>query len=128
MKVLPRQELGSSSPIRVLFTTIPKPVIATNGGGVPEIVEDGKTGILVPMGDVQAMAAGISRLLAEPAEMGARGRERARNHFTIELKARRVEAIYMAMFSRSQSSSGEAERQAWPAPFPWQSLTLLHSF
>lgn len=87
-----------------------KPVVATNGGGVPEIVEDGKTGILVPMGDVQAMASGISRLVSDPAlaaEMGARGHERVRNHFTIELKARRVEAVYMAMFSRSQSSSGK---------------------
>jgi glycosyltransferase involved in cell wall biosynthesis len=98
-----------------------KPVIATNGGGVPEIVEDGKTGILVPMGDVQAMAAGISRLLAEPAlaaEMGARGRERVRNHFTIELKARKVEAVYMAMLSRSQSSSGEAREASLARAIP----------
>lgn len=82
-----------------------KPVIATNGGGVPEIVEDGKTGILVPMGNVQAMAEAISRLLADPAlaaDMGARGRERVRDHFTIEQKARKVEAVYLAMFSRSQ--------------------------
>lgn len=80
-----------------------KPVIATNGGGVPEIVEDGKTGILVPMGDVQAMADAISRVLADPAlaaTMGARGQERVRDHFTIEKKARKVEAVYQAMLSR----------------------------
>jgi glycosyltransferase involved in cell wall biosynthesis len=81
-----------------------KPVIATNGGGVPEIVEDGKTGILVPMGDVPAMAEAIGRMLANPAlaeEMGVRGRERVHDHFTIERKARKVEAVYQAMFSRS---------------------------
>ena len=81
-----------------------KPVIATNGGGVPEIVEDGKTGILVPMGDVPAMAEAIRRVLANPAlaeDMGVRGRERVRDHFTIERKARKVEAVYQAMFSRS---------------------------
>ena len=80
-----------------------KPVIATRGGGVPEIVEDGKTGILVPMGDVHAMAEAINRVLADPAlaaEMGARGWERVRDHFTIEKKARRVEAVYQAMFPR----------------------------
>ena len=82
-----------------------KPVVATNGGGVPEIVDDGKTGILVPMGDVQAMADAISRLLADPvlaADMGARGRERVRDHFTIERKARKIEAVYQEMFSRAQ--------------------------
>jgi glycosyltransferase involved in cell wall biosynthesis len=79
-----------------------KPVIATNGGGVPEIVEDGKTGILVPMGDAPAMAEAISRLLADPvlaSDMGTRGRERVRNHFTIEHKARKIEAVYQAMFA-----------------------------
>ncbi len=82
-----------------------KPVIATDGGGVPEIVEDGKTGILVPMGDVQAMADAIGRMLADPAlaaDMGARGRERVRDYFTIERKARNVEAVYQGMFPRRQ--------------------------
>jgi glycosyltransferase involved in cell wall biosynthesis len=85
-----------------------KPIIATDGGGVPEIVEDGKTGILVPMGDVQAMADAISRMLADPAlaaEMGARGRERVRDHFTIERKARKVEALYQERFAKRQRSS-----------------------
>jgi glycosyltransferase involved in cell wall biosynthesis len=85
-----------------------KPVIATNGGGVPEIIEDGKTGILVPMGDVQAMAEAIRRVLANPAlseDMGARGRERVRDHFTIGRKARKVEAVYRVMFSLAESLS-----------------------
>ena len=37
-----------------------KPVVATNAGGVPEIAEDGKTGILVPPKDSRAMAAASS--------------------------------------------------------------------
>lgn len=81
-----------------------KPVIATNGGGVPEIVEDGKTGILVPMGDAEAMAEAISRIVADPglaADLGARGWERVRDHFTIEHKARKVEAVYRTMFPQS---------------------------
>jgi len=44
-----------------------KPVVATDGGALPEIVLPGKTGLLVSMGDPHAMADAISRLLADPA-------------------------------------------------------------
>jgi glycosyltransferase involved in cell wall biosynthesis len=77
-----------------------KPVVATNGGGVPEIVEDGSTGILVPMGDSAAMAAAICNILENPrhaAEMGVRARQRVENHFTVAATSRRVEAIYAKM-------------------------------
>lgn len=74
-----------------------KPVVATNGGGVPEIVEDGETGLLVPMGDVTAMAEAICQVLSDPARartMGERARKRVADHFTMEQTARRVEAVY----------------------------------
>lgn len=74
-----------------------KPVVATDGGGVPEIVEDGQTGILVPMGDVEAMAEAICQILSDPVRaktMGARARQRVADHFTLEQTARRVEAVY----------------------------------
>ena len=74
-----------------------KPVVATNGGGVPEIVEDGQTGILVPMGDAEAMAEAICRILSDPVRaktMGIRARQRVTDHFTLEQTARRVEAVY----------------------------------
>ena len=74
-----------------------KPVVATNGGGVPEIVEDGHTGILVPMGDVEAMAEAICQILSDPMRakaMGTRGRQRVADRFTLEQTARRVEAVY----------------------------------
>jgi glycosyltransferase involved in cell wall biosynthesis len=80
-----------------------KPIVATRGGGVPEIVEDGKTGILVPMGDVQAMADAICELLNDPGwarEMGIRGRERVENHFTCELTAQKVESVYHTVLPR----------------------------
>ena len=74
-----------------------KPVVATNGGGVPETVVDGDTGLLVPMGDAVAMAAAVEQLLGDPAaaaEMGERGRERVIEKFTIEQSARRVTEVY----------------------------------
>jgi glycosyltransferase involved in cell wall biosynthesis len=78
-----------------------KPVVATDGGGVPEIVEDGWTGILVPMGDAPAMAEAICKILADPAQakaMGARARKRVEDHFTVEETARRVQAVYEEIF------------------------------
>jgi glycosyltransferase involved in cell wall biosynthesis len=42
------------------------PVVATNVGGTPEIVQDGRTGLLVPPGDPAALAAGITRVLDDP--------------------------------------------------------------
>ena len=42
-----------------------KPVVATTAGGIPEVVVDGETGLLVPPRDPRAMAAAIVRLLAD---------------------------------------------------------------
>ncbi len=83
-----------------------KPVVATNGGGVPEIVEDGITGLLVPMGDALRMAEAIDYLLTHPdeaTEMGVRGRERVQTHFTIQKTARMVEAVYGEVFGRPKA-------------------------
>ena len=90
-----------------------KPVIATDGGGVPEIVENGSTGILVPMGNAAAMAEGIARVLADPelaAEMGRRGRERVQNCFTIEHTARKIEAVYALLESSRRRQTQRATR------------------
>ncbi|HSS98866.1 MAG TPA: glycosyltransferase family 4 protein [Terriglobales bacterium] len=80
-----------------------KPVVATNGGGVPEIVEDGKTGLLVPMGDAPAMAEAICQILEAPErarEMGRQGCKRVAERFTMDQTARRVEAVYEEMSRR----------------------------
>jgi glycosyltransferase involved in cell wall biosynthesis len=79
-----------------------KPVVATRGGGVPEIVEEGVTGLLVPMGDVEAMADAICTVLADPAaaqRMGQQGYQRVCDHFTIEQTARKVEGVYEQILS-----------------------------
>jgi glycosyltransferase involved in cell wall biosynthesis len=85
-----------------------KPVIATNGGGVPEIVEDGKTGILVPMRDASAMAEAMKLLIADrglAADMGALGRKRVLDRFTIQHTARKIEAIYLSMAAPQPSTT-----------------------
>ncbi len=63
-----------------------KPVIATRGGGIPEIVVDGETGLLVPMADAPALARAIERLMGDHRQqtsMGDRGRERVREFFSL---------------------------------------------
>ncbi len=62
-----------------------KPVVASRVGGVPEIVLDGETGLLVPGEDASALSSALETLLADPAraqKLGAAGRERALSQFT----------------------------------------------
>lgn len=74
-----------------------KPVVATNHGGPVEICADGKTALLVPPEDPEAMAQAMLALLNDPArarEMGAVGRRRAEALYDARDAARELEAIY----------------------------------
>jgi glycogen(starch) synthase len=60
-------------------------VVASDVGGLRDLVVDGETGILVPPGDVPALREALERLLADPGlrrRLGAAGRERARDRFS----------------------------------------------
>ncbi len=62
------------------------PVIASDVGGLREQVEDGVTGLLVPAGDVAALATALERLVGDPQlrrEMGDAGRARAEALFDL---------------------------------------------
>jgi len=79
------------------------PVVASDAGGLPEVVEDGVTGRIVPKGDAEALAAAIGELLADAAlraRMGAAAVERARRLFDWDIAARRFEALYDALLTR----------------------------
>jgi glycosyltransferase involved in cell wall biosynthesis len=74
-----------------------RPVVATNVGGVPELVEAGVSGLLVPPGDPRALAHAVATLLQDPErarELAANGRTRAIESFSIENAAARVLAVY----------------------------------
>lgn len=63
------------------------PVIASNEGSLPEIVDDGKTGYLFPKGDVACLAVLIERLIADPdmrRRMGQAGRNKFLDHYTFQ--------------------------------------------
>ena len=74
-----------------------KPVVASAVGGVPELVVDGETGLLVPPDDPQRLAEALRKLLADPAlakAMGEAGRTRVRERFSASAGATRVLALY----------------------------------
>jgi glycosyltransferase involved in cell wall biosynthesis len=77
------------------------PVVATNVGGLPEIVEDDRTGLLVPPRDPAALAAGIGALLADPERgrlLAATAAERLHD-FTIDTVAHRFADLYERLAS-----------------------------
>lgn len=80
-----------------------KPVVATAVGGVPELVEDGVTGLLVPPRDSKALARAIIRLANDQGLrqiMGQEGRKRALVRFDISNTARSYEALYSRLLNR----------------------------
>lgn len=80
-----------------------KPVVATWGGGVPEVVEDGKTGLLVPPGDATALAEAIVHLASDPElrqTLGEKGRRRVESHFSIDRTVCLLQDLYDAILTR----------------------------
>jgi len=74
-----------------------KPAVATAVGGVPEVLEDGETGFLVPPRDAEALASRTVQLLRDKAlrqHMGAAGLKRARRLFTVERMVEETVAAY----------------------------------
>lgn len=78
------------------------PVVATRVGGIPSVVEDGETGLLVPPTDTDAIAAAVLVLARDPArrmEMGQAGHARARARFGAERYARDIDALYRSVLA-----------------------------
>jgi len=72
------------------------PVVSARSGSLPEVLEDGKQGILVEPGDVKAQAEAFIRLANDPSlreQMGRSGWERARKLFSIEQEIARLREI-----------------------------------
>jgi glycosyltransferase involved in cell wall biosynthesis len=79
------------------------PVVASDAGGLPEVVEDGVTGLVVPRGDSTALARAIGSLLADPErrrQMGRAGRARALRLFDWDRSAEQFEELYREVAAR----------------------------
>ncbi len=73
------------------------PVVGSDSGGLPEVVTNGVTGLLYPVGDVDSMAAGVLSIVTDPsrqADMGAAGADDARKRFALDTVVSQYEELY----------------------------------
>jgi glycosyltransferase involved in cell wall biosynthesis len=91
------------------------PIVATAVGGVPELIEDGEHGLLVPPGDPAALSAAIERLLDDrslAARLGAAAKARQRAEYDLDVVVERLQQLYIELYERSRKRA----RRPRPAP------------
>ena len=82
-----------------------KPVIATEVGGIPEIVTSGVTGVLIPPEDPAALAKALVQVLGDPGSarrLGEEGRRLVEKEYTVEKMAEKVYRVYQQVYERKQ--------------------------
>jgi L-malate glycosyltransferase len=85
-----------------------RPIVATRAGGIPEIVEDGVNGLLVPPRDAPALAQAIVRALKDPdlrQGMGKAGFDRVNARFTVDRMVEQTAAVYGRLVNNAQLST-----------------------
>jgi glycosyltransferase involved in cell wall biosynthesis len=90
------------------------PVIATNVGGNPELIEDGVSGLLVPPRDPAALAEAMSRLLRDPelaANLGQIGKRKITGMFSMAQSIGQVEALYQRLVEEPEHAMAEVAAQ-----------------
>jgi glycosyltransferase involved in cell wall biosynthesis len=100
MDICALSSLNEGTPVALIEAMAAgKAVIATNVGGVPDVVKHEETGLLSPPGDAPALAAAMVRLAASPEDrrrMGAAGRQRAATRYSIDRLVDDIEALYQS--------------------------------
>ncbi|HET8575605.1 MAG TPA: glycosyltransferase family 4 protein, partial [Methylomirabilota bacterium] len=94
--------LGLTGSLREALA-VETPVIGTNLEGIPELVTDGETGLLVPPRNPEALAQAILRVLENPARakaMARAGRKRVEAGFSTAIKIQRTEALYRRLLEQ----------------------------
>ena len=87
--------------VEAMFASLP--VIATRVGGIPGVVDDGRTGLLVPPFSPERFAEGLLRLATDETvrrDMGARGQQRARAEFSADRYVADVDRLYQRLIAR----------------------------
>ena len=85
-----------------------RPVVATRVGGVPDLIEHGEHGLLVPAGDPAELASAIARLIEDrdlAARLGAAARDRQRAELSLDAMLTRLTALYSELYGRVEVSS-----------------------
>jgi glycosyltransferase involved in cell wall biosynthesis len=110
LSVLPSVDCDASSAVLKEAMAVGKPVVATDIGGAREIVEHGKTGLVVPPGDPVALAQAIKQILQREDRgraMGKEGQRRVKSEFSI----RRLVEGTLAAYRRALESYSRLRRQ-----------------
>ncbi len=105
-----------------------KPVVASNVPAVYELIEDRKTGVLVPARDSRGLAEGIRLVLRDPAwaaEMGRQGRQVVQERFTVESMVSQTVSVFEEALRGEQAPSVEKSRQAGLGAFgeAWKTVS-----
>jgi len=93
-----------------------RPVIATSVDGIPEVVVDGHSGLLVPVDDVAAMAAAVERLMLDAAlrrRLGEAGRRRYETHFTVGAMVDNTLSVYARVCATGRGTAPAPRWLAW---------------
>lgn len=83
-----------------------RPVITTPVGGIPDLISDGETGLLVPVEDPFALAGAVEKLMDDPSlgtRLGAAGRDHVRRTFTLERQVEAVQSAFQELISRHET-------------------------
>ncbi|MEM9255726.1 MAG: glycosyltransferase family 4 protein [Pseudomonadota bacterium] len=85
-----------------------KPIVVSDVGGLTEIVEHEKTGLIVPAGDSRLLAAALDQYLCDPgarSRFGLAGRQRVLENFTADATARKLRRVYEDIMSQKRASA-----------------------
>jgi len=87
------------------------PVVAHNLPGVSEVIENGRTGLLVPVENVEALAKALQQLAANPEkreQMGAAGKDRVQQRFSVQRMVSSFEALYQGLVDQTEAANAGA--------------------
>jgi len=109
--VLVLSSLNEGTPVSLIEgMAAARPVIATAIGGVPDVITDGRTGVLVPSGDVAALTAAMVRLARAPAErrrLGAEARLSVQHRFAAPRLVSEIATLYRTEVTRLRAARPE---------------------
>ena len=106
--VIPTVEGDTIPQVLMQALALGLPVVSTTTGSIPDVIQDGESGVLVPPRDVAALAKGIARLLQDPAlreQMGRRGRQTVVQTYSIDRMVDELERVYRQVTGRQGLAS-----------------------
>jgi len=104
--VLPYIEASQSAVIPLAYA-FAKPVVATSVGGIPDVLEDGVTGYLVPPRDIESLAGAVVRLLQDKEvrySMGQNALDKTRNEMSWNTVAQQIIGVYQTVIRKCEAS------------------------